>query len=123
MRRSGFIDCFSGDPLQGRDATRLPVFPNRWFQSERLEDEITGEVHQLDEFEYDPHKDVVVISKTPGRRSTPRGAATPTWCSFMPNRRRKKFWKRAGIDIGASKGAWYREIGQGMGAALTRRTR
>ena len=61
MRRSGFIDCFSGDPLQGRDATRLPVFPNRWFQSERLEDEITGEVHQLDEFGYDPHKDVVVV--------------------------------------------------------------
>ena len=27
-------------------------------------------------------------------------------------------WKQAGIDITASKGAWYREIGQGMGAAL-----
>jgi tungstate transport system substrate-binding protein len=27
-------------------------------------------------------------------------------------------WKQAGVDIAASKGAWYREIGQGMGAAL-----
>src|SRR5215831_18296948 len=27
-------------------------------------------------------------------------------------------WKLAGIDIAAAKGAWYREIGQGMGAAL-----
>jgi tungstate transport system substrate-binding protein len=27
-------------------------------------------------------------------------------------------WKAAGIDIAADKGAWYREIGQGMGAAL-----
>jgi len=27
-------------------------------------------------------------------------------------------WKQAAIDIAASKGPWYREIGQGMGAAL-----
>jgi tungstate transport system substrate-binding protein len=27
-------------------------------------------------------------------------------------------WKAAGIDIAADKGSWYREIGQGMGAAL-----
>jgi tungstate transport system substrate-binding protein len=27
-------------------------------------------------------------------------------------------WKQAGIDIAAGKGPWYREIGQGMGAAL-----
>lgn len=27
-------------------------------------------------------------------------------------------WKQAGIDLDAKKGAWYREIGQGMGAAL-----
>jgi len=27
-------------------------------------------------------------------------------------------WRQAGIDITASKGSWYREIGQGMGAAL-----
>src|SRR5882672_8158037 len=27
-------------------------------------------------------------------------------------------WKDAGIDIAASKGPWYRDIGQGMGAAL-----
>jgi tungstate transport system substrate-binding protein len=27
-------------------------------------------------------------------------------------------WKDAGIDLAAAKGGWYREIGQGMGAAL-----
>ena len=27
-------------------------------------------------------------------------------------------WKQAGIDMAAAKGPWYREIGQGMGAAL-----
>ena len=27
-------------------------------------------------------------------------------------------WKQAGIDIAAARGPWYREIGQGMGAAL-----
>src|ERR1700753_3414797 len=27
-------------------------------------------------------------------------------------------WKQAGIDIAAEKGPWYKEIGQGMGAAL-----
>ena len=27
-------------------------------------------------------------------------------------------WKQAGIDIAADKGPWYRDIGQGMGAAL-----
>ena len=27
-------------------------------------------------------------------------------------------WKAAGIDVAAEKGSWYREIGQGMGAAL-----
>jgi len=29
-----------------------------------------------------------------------------------------RLWKEAGIDLGAVKGDWYREIGQGMGAAL-----
>lgn len=29
-----------------------------------------------------------------------------------------KLWKAAGIDIAAAKGPWYKEIGQGMGAAL-----
>jgi tungstate transport system substrate-binding protein len=29
-----------------------------------------------------------------------------------------RLWKQAGIDITADKGDWYREIGQGMGAAL-----
>ena len=28
------------------------------------------------------------------------------------------FWKDAGIDITKDKGPWYKEIGQGMGAAL-----
>jgi tungstate transport system substrate-binding protein len=27
-------------------------------------------------------------------------------------------WKQAGVDLAAAKGPWYREIGQGMGAAL-----
>jgi len=27
-------------------------------------------------------------------------------------------WKEAGVDLGAQRGVWYREIGQGMGAAL-----
>jgi tungstate transport system substrate-binding protein len=27
-------------------------------------------------------------------------------------------WKAAGVDLAAAKGGWYREIGQGMGAAL-----
>jgi len=29
-----------------------------------------------------------------------------------------ELWKDAGIDIAVDKGPWYREIGQGMGAAL-----
>jgi tungstate transport system substrate-binding protein len=29
-----------------------------------------------------------------------------------------RYWKDAGIDIEQAKGPWYREIGQGMGAAL-----
>jgi len=29
-----------------------------------------------------------------------------------------RLWKAAGIDIAASKGRWYRELGQGMGASL-----
>jgi tungstate transport system substrate-binding protein len=29
-----------------------------------------------------------------------------------------ELWKAAGIDIGRDKGPWYKEIGQGMGAAL-----
>ena len=29
-----------------------------------------------------------------------------------------RLWKVAGVDLAASKGEWYREIGQGMGAAL-----
>ena len=29
-----------------------------------------------------------------------------------------RLWKVAGIDVSDAKGAWYREIGQGMGAAL-----
>ncbi|WP_375412255.1 substrate-binding domain-containing protein [uncultured Bradyrhizobium sp.] len=29
-----------------------------------------------------------------------------------------RYWKDAGVDLEEAKGAWYREIGQGMGAAL-----
>jgi tungstate transport system substrate-binding protein len=29
-----------------------------------------------------------------------------------------RLWKAAGVDLAAAKGDWYREIGQGMGAAL-----
>jgi tungstate transport system substrate-binding protein len=29
-----------------------------------------------------------------------------------------RLWREAGIDLDAVKGSWYREIGQGMGAAL-----
>jgi tungstate transport system substrate-binding protein len=29
-----------------------------------------------------------------------------------------RLWKEAGIDLASAKGEWYREIGQGMGAAL-----
>ena len=29
-----------------------------------------------------------------------------------------RLWKESGVDLGAAKGVWYREIGQGMGAAL-----
>lgn len=29
-----------------------------------------------------------------------------------------RYWKDAGVDPGAAKGAWYKEIGQGMGPAL-----
>ena len=29
-----------------------------------------------------------------------------------------RLWKQTGIDVGAAKGGWYREIGQGMGPAL-----
>ena len=29
-----------------------------------------------------------------------------------------RLWKQAGVDLGTAKGDWYREIGQGMGAAL-----
>ncbi len=29
-----------------------------------------------------------------------------------------RLWKEAGVDLAAAKGGWYREIGQGMGAAL-----
>ncbi|WP_280821835.1 extracellular solute-binding protein [Pseudaminobacter soli (ex Li et al. 2025)] len=29
-----------------------------------------------------------------------------------------KLWKEAGVDLDSAKGPWYREIGQGMGAAL-----
>src|SRR5690348_14982929 len=42
------------------------------------------------------------------RAATARARIRPSW----------RCWKDAGIDIAASKGPWYRDIGQGMGAAL-----
>jgi len=29
-----------------------------------------------------------------------------------------RYWMEAGVDLGSIKGGWYREVGQGMGAAL-----
>jgi tungstate transport system substrate-binding protein len=34
------------------------------------------------------------------------------------NQAELQLWKEAGIDIATAKGPWYRDIGQGMGAAL-----
>jgi hypothetical protein len=52
-------------------------FQNRWFQSERLENEITGEVHHFDEFGHDPYKDVVVVSRCVGKEQSPLSAPVP----------------------------------------------
>ena len=60
-------------------------------------------------------KDIVAALKAIQAKATPfvsRGDRSGTHQAELA------LWKDAGIDIAASKGPWYRDIGQGMGAAL-----
>jgi tungstate transport system substrate-binding protein len=60
-------------------------------------------------------KDIETALKTIQARSAPfvsRGDRSGTHSAELA------LWKQAGIDIATTKGSWYREIGQGMGAAL-----
>ena len=61
-------------------------------------------------------KDIVAALKTIKAKASPfisRGDKSGTHAAELA------LWKAAAIDVaGADKGAWYREIGQGMGAAL-----
>ncbi|HEV2956378.1 MAG TPA: substrate-binding domain-containing protein [Xanthobacteraceae bacterium] len=60
-------------------------------------------------------KDIVAALRTIKQKAAPfisRGDRSGTHIAEL------KLWKDAGIDIAAAKGPWYREIGQGMGAAL-----
>jgi tungstate transport system substrate-binding protein len=60
-------------------------------------------------------KDIVAALKTIAAKQAPfvsRGDRSGT------NQAELALWKVAGIDIATAKGPWYREIGQGMGAAL-----
>jgi tungstate transport system substrate-binding protein len=60
-------------------------------------------------------KDIEAALKTIAEKAAPfvsRGDRSGTHAAELA------LWKQAGIDIAASKGPWYREIGQGMGAAL-----
>ena len=60
-------------------------------------------------------KDIETALKTIRERAAPfisRGDRSGTHAAELA------LWKQAGIDIAAAKGPWYREIGQGMGAAL-----
>jgi tungstate transport system substrate-binding protein len=60
-------------------------------------------------------KDIETALKTIQARSAPfvsRGDKSGTHSAELA------LWKQAGIDIATTKGSWYREIGQGMGAAL-----
>ena len=59
--------------------------------------------------------DIVAALKTIAPKQAPfvsRGDRSGT------NQAELKLWKDAGIDIASARGPWYREIGQGMGAAL-----
>jgi tungstate transport system substrate-binding protein len=59
--------------------------------------------------------DIVAALKTIKKKEAPfvsRGDRSGTHVAEL------KLWKAAGIDIAADKGPWYRDIGQGMGAAL-----
>jgi tungstate transport system substrate-binding protein len=60
-------------------------------------------------------KDIETALKTIQAKAAPfvsRGDRSGTHAAELA------LWKQAGIDISATKGPWYREIGQGMGAAL-----
>jgi tungstate transport system substrate-binding protein len=60
-------------------------------------------------------KDVVTALQTIQTKAAPfvsRGDRSGTHIAEL------KLWKEAGIDIEKTRGAWYKEIGQGMGAAL-----
>lgn len=60
-------------------------------------------------------KDIVVALKTIQEKAAPfvsRGDKSGTHSAELA------LWKQAGVDLEAAKGPWYREIGQGMGAAL-----
>ena len=60
-------------------------------------------------------KDIVAALKKIQEKGAPfvsRGDKSGTHSAEL------NLWKAAGIDIAAQKGPWYREIGQGMGAAL-----
>ncbi len=60
-------------------------------------------------------KDIAAALKTIQAKAAPfvsRGDRSGTHSAELA------LWKQAGIDIAGSKGPWYREIGQGMGAAL-----
>jgi len=60
-------------------------------------------------------KDIVAALRTIKQKATPfisRGDRSGTHIAEL------KLWKDAGIDVATEKGPWYREIGQGMGAAL-----
>ena len=60
-------------------------------------------------------KDIVAALKAIQGKSAPfisRGDKSGTHSAEL------RLWKGAGVDIAADKGAWYKEIGQGMGAAL-----
>jgi tungstate transport system substrate-binding protein len=60
-------------------------------------------------------KDIVAALKTIQAKAAPfvsRGDRSGTHQAELA------LWKEAGIDIAANKGPWYRDIGQGMGAAL-----
>jgi tungstate transport system substrate-binding protein len=60
-------------------------------------------------------KDVVTALRTIKAKAAPfisRGDRSGTHIAEL------KLWKDAGIDIATDKGPWYRDIGQGMGAAL-----
>lgn len=60
-------------------------------------------------------KDIVAALKTIQEKAIPfvsRGDKSGTHSAELA------LWKQAGVDLETAKGPWYREIGQGMGAAL-----